>query len=38
MKSFQHPDVFESRHIGPDHDEINEMVKLCGAKLNRSTN
>lgn len=29
MKSFQHPDVFESRHIGPDHEEINEMVKLC---------
>ncbi|MEO8231418.1 MAG: aminomethyl-transferring glycine dehydrogenase [Ignavibacteriota bacterium] len=30
MKPFQHPDVFESRHIGPDHEEINEMVKLCG--------
>jgi glycine dehydrogenase len=30
MKSFQHPDVFEQRHIGPNTDEINEMVKLCG--------
>lgn len=30
MRYFQHPDVFESRHIGPDTDEINEMVKLCG--------
>ena len=30
MKSFQHPDVFESRHIGPSTDEINEMSKLCG--------
>ncbi len=30
MKPFQHPDVFESRHIGPDQKEINEMVKLCG--------
>ena len=29
MKSFQHPDVFEQRHIGPNTDEINEMVKLC---------
>ena len=31
MKYFDHPDVFESRHIGPDNDEINEMVKDCGA-------
>jgi glycine dehydrogenase len=31
MKPFQHPDIFESRHIGPNHEEINEMVKLCGA-------
>jgi len=30
MQSFQHPDVFESRHIGPSADEINEMTKLCG--------
>ena len=30
MQSFQHPDVFESRHIGPSTDEINEMTKLCG--------
>jgi glycine dehydrogenase len=30
MQSFQHPDVFESRHIGPSTDEINEMSKLCG--------
>jgi len=30
MRSFQHPDIFGSRHIGPDTDEINEMVKLCG--------
>ena len=31
MKYFDHPDVFESRHIGPDNNEINEMVKDCGA-------
>ena len=30
MRYFQHPDLFESRHIGPDTDEINKMVKLCG--------
>ena len=30
MRSFQHPDVFEQRHIGPNTDEIKEMVKLCG--------
>ena len=30
MRSFQHPDVFEQRHIGPNADEIKEMVKLCG--------
>ncbi len=30
MQSFQHPDVFEYRHIGPSTDEINEMTKLCG--------
>ncbi|MCU0344803.1 MAG: glycine dehydrogenase (aminomethyl-transferring), partial [Ignavibacterium sp.] len=32
MRSFQHPDVFEQRHIGPNTDEINEMLKLCGVK------
>ncbi len=31
MQPFQHPDVFESRHIGPSTDEINYMSKLCGA-------
>ncbi len=30
MQSFQYPDVFESRHIGPSTEEINEMSKLCG--------
>ena len=30
MQPFQHPDVFESRHIGPSTDEISEMSKLCG--------
>ena len=30
MRSFQHPDVFEQRHIGSNADEIKEMVKLCG--------
>ncbi|HCY76453.1 MAG TPA: glycine dehydrogenase (aminomethyl-transferring) [Ignavibacteriales bacterium] len=30
MRSLNHPDVFESRHIGPTSDEINEMIKLCG--------
>ena len=38
MKPFQHPDIFESRHIGPNQEEINEMVKVCGVKFNRSTN
>jgi len=30
MRSFQHPDVFEQRHIGPNTNEIKEMAKLCG--------
>ena len=30
MKPLQHPDIFESRHIGPNQDEIIEMVKVCG--------
>ncbi|HEX7358428.1 MAG TPA: aminomethyl-transferring glycine dehydrogenase [Ignavibacteriaceae bacterium] len=30
MRSLNHPDIFESRHIGPTSDEINEMIKLCG--------
>lgn len=30
MTSLNHPDIFESRHIGPTSDEINEMIKLCG--------
>lgn len=29
MKPFQHADVFESRHIGPNNDEITEMLKQC---------
>ena len=30
MKALQHPDIFELRHIGPNQEEINEMVKVCG--------
>ncbi|HEX9252809.1 MAG TPA: glycine dehydrogenase (aminomethyl-transferring), partial [Ignavibacteriaceae bacterium] len=30
MRGFEHPDVFEFRHIGPSTDEINEMIKICG--------
>ena len=31
MKEFDHPDIFENRHIGPTSEELNEMVKTCGA-------
>ena len=30
MNPFEHPDRFESRHIGPDEQDINFMVKSCG--------
>ena len=30
MTNFKHPDIFESRHIGPTQEEINEMVNVCG--------
>jgi glycine dehydrogenase len=30
MKTLQHPDIFESRHNGPNKDEVSEMVKVCG--------
>ncbi|MDP2363392.1 MAG: glycine dehydrogenase (aminomethyl-transferring), partial [Ignavibacteria bacterium] len=30
MIPFHHPDIFESRHIGPNQDNINEMVRVCG--------
>jgi glycine dehydrogenase len=29
MSTFKHPDIFESRHIGPTQVEINEMVSVC---------
>lgn len=30
MKNFEHPDKFVNRHIGPDTDEINEMLNFIG--------
>jgi glycine dehydrogenase len=30
MKCFEHPDRFESRHIGPDENEIKLMAQACG--------
>ena len=30
MKTLQHPDIFELRHNGPNQEEVNEMVKVCG--------
>lgn len=30
MKHFEHPDKFEFRHIGPDENEIKQMVLECG--------
>lgn len=30
MISFEHPDKFINRHIGPSENEIQEMVKVCG--------
>ena len=32
MKILEHPDKFVERHIGPDNDEINEMLKTIGAE------
>lgn len=32
MKPFEHPDKFETRHIGPYFDELNQMAVECGAK------
>ncbi|MEP0862785.1 MAG: aminomethyl-transferring glycine dehydrogenase [Ignavibacterium sp.] len=32
MKHFEHPDKFESRHIGPSFDELNQMAIECGAQ------
>jgi glycine dehydrogenase len=31
MNPFEHPDVFESRHIGPDKIDIEIMSNACGA-------
>jgi glycine dehydrogenase len=30
MKLFEHPDRFESRHIGPNDSEINLLAQTCG--------
>ncbi len=30
MKNFKHPDIFEHRHIGPDQNELTEMLNTCG--------
>ncbi len=30
MKTFEHPDKFVHRHIGPDENEINEMLETIG--------
>ena len=32
MKILEHPDKFVDRHIGPDNDEINEMLKTIGVE------
>jgi glycine cleavage system P protein (glycine dehydrogenase) len=32
MKTFEHPDKFVQRHIGPNDDEINEMLKTIGVE------
>ena len=32
MKFFEHPDKFQNRHIGPDSDEINEMLEVIGVE------
>jgi len=32
MKEFDHPDKFLNRHIGPSDQELDEMVKACGAE------
>ena len=29
MSNLQHPDIFEQRHIGPDPDELTEMLNTC---------
>jgi glycine dehydrogenase len=31
MKEFEHPDKFVNRHIGLSNQELDEMVKACGA-------
>jgi len=31
MNYSQHPDRFESRHIGPQEDDLSEMLKVCKA-------
>jgi glycine dehydrogenase len=31
MKLFDHPDKFVNRHIGPSSEELDKMVKTCGA-------
>jgi len=31
MKEFDHPDTFVNRHIGPSNQELDEMVRACGA-------
>jgi len=32
MKFFEHPDKFQNRHIGPDSDEITEMLEVIGVE------
>ncbi|MDT3697449.1 MAG: aminomethyl-transferring glycine dehydrogenase [Ignavibacterium sp.] len=29
MNNFQHPDIFEQRHIGPNQDELKVMLNTC---------
>ena len=32
MKILEHPDKFVNRHIGPDDNEINEMLEVIGTE------
>ena len=29
MNNFKHPDIFEQRHIGPNQDELEQMLNTC---------
>ena len=35
MKILEHPDKFVNRHIGPDENQINEMLDTIGVVIIR---